>query len=59
MLHVSFLFVQYCWRWVGYNYGVDILLTYVNNVIFIKRNTLSQPNPHSASLEKVRNLAYR
>ncbi|XP_062607933.1 germ cell-less protein-like 1 [Saccostrea cucullata] len=50
---------EYCWRWVGYNYGVDILLTYVNNLIFIKRNTLTQPNPHSASLEKVRNFAYR
>lgn len=50
---------EYCWRWVGYNYGVDILLTYVNNLIFIKRNTVSQPNPHSASLDKLKNLAYR
>lgn len=30
---------QYCWRWVGFNYGIDVLITCIGRRIFLKRNT--------------------
>ncbi|KAK7498513.1 hypothetical protein BaRGS_00010173 [Batillaria attramentaria] len=29
---------DYCWRWVGYNFGMDLLLTCRNRVLMMKRN---------------------
>lgn len=34
---------DYCWRWTGFNFGFDLLVTYTNRFIVFKRNTLSQP----------------
>ncbi|XP_021365320.1 germ cell-less protein-like 1 [Mizuhopecten yessoensis] len=50
---------EYCWRWVGYNYGVDLLVTYMNNIITLKRNTHSQSCPHAVSLQTLRHVTYR
>lgn len=50
---------EYCWRWVGYNYGVDLLVTFMNNVISLKRNTHSQSCPHAVTLQKLRHVIYR
>ncbi|KAK3091844.1 hypothetical protein FSP39_023121 [Pinctada imbricata] len=50
---------EYCWRWVGYQYGIDVLLTYVNKLITMKRNTLSQASPGSVSMKPNRNIVYR
>ncbi|XP_033735521.1 germ cell-less protein-like 1 isoform X2 [Pecten maximus] len=50
---------EYCWRWVGYNYGVDLLVTFMNNVITLKRNTHSQSCPLTVSFQTLRHVAYR
>ncbi|XP_060083594.1 germ cell-less protein-like 1 [Ylistrum balloti] len=50
---------EYCWRWIGYNYGVDLLVTYMNNIITLKRNTHSQSCPHAVSLQTLRHVTYR
>lgn len=46
-----------CWRWIGYNFGVDLLISYANRLITIKRNALSCPT--SVSLQPGRNIVYR
>ncbi|MBN3270693.1 GMCL1 protein, partial [Polyodon spathula] len=50
---------DYCWRWTGFNFGFDLLVTYSNRFIVFKRNTLSQPCGGSVSLQPRRNIAYR
>ncbi|TRY68053.1 hypothetical protein DNTS_003636 [Danionella cerebrum] len=50
---------DYCWRWTGFNYGFDLLVTYTNRFIIFKRNTLSQPCGGAVSLQPQRHLAYR
>ncbi|MBN3280305.1 GMCL1 protein, partial [Polyodon spathula] len=50
---------DYCWRWTGFNFGFDLLVTYTNRFIIFKRNTLSQPCGGSVSLQPRRNIAYR
>lgn len=50
---------QYCWRWTGFNFGLDLLVTYTNRFIVFKRNTLSQPCGGVVSLQPRRHLAYR
>ncbi|XP_058869656.1 germ cell-less protein-like 1 isoform X3 [Acipenser ruthenus] len=50
---------DYCWRWTGFNFGFDLLVTYTNRFIVFKRNTLSQPCGGSVSLQPRRNIAYR
>uniref|UniRef100_A0A672NC52 Germ cell-less, spermatogenesis associated n=1 Tax=Sinocyclocheilus grahami TaxID=75366 RepID=A0A672NC52_SINGR len=42
---------DYCWRWTGFNYGFDLLVTYTNRFIIFKRNTLSQPCGGAVSLQ--------
>ncbi|TSM12515.1 Germ cell-less protein-like 1 [Bagarius yarrelli] len=49
---------DYCWRWTGFNYGFDLLVTYTNRFIMFKRNTLSQPCSGSVSLQPRRHLAF-
>lgn len=56
---VIFPFSQYCWRWTGFNFGFDLLVTYTNRFIVFKRNTLSQPCGGAVSLQARRHLAYR
>ncbi|KAG7282606.1 hypothetical protein CRUP_018725 [Coryphaenoides rupestris] len=50
---------DYCWRWTGFNFGFDLLVTYTNRFIVFKRNTLSQPCGGVVSLQPRRHLAYR
>uniref|UniRef100_A0A3B3ZUR6 BTB domain-containing protein n=1 Tax=Periophthalmus magnuspinnatus TaxID=409849 RepID=A0A3B3ZUR6_9GOBI len=49
---------DYCWRWTGFNFGFDLLVTYTNRFIVFKRNTLSQPCGGAVSLQPRRHLAY-
>ncbi|ESO84793.1 hypothetical protein LOTGIDRAFT_221919 [Lottia gigantea] len=49
---------EYCWRWVGYNYGVDLLLSYVNGMIIITRNC-SNSASGSIGLQNTRNIMLR
>ncbi|XP_066570290.1 germ cell-less protein-like 1 isoform X2 [Amia ocellicauda] len=50
---------DYCWRWTGFNFGFDLLVTFTNRFIVFKRNTLSQPCGASVSLHPRRHIAYR
>uniref|UniRef100_A0A8C5M5M1 BTB domain-containing protein n=1 Tax=Leptobrachium leishanense TaxID=445787 RepID=A0A8C5M5M1_9ANUR len=50
---------DYCWRWTGFNFGFDLLVTYTNRYIIFKRNTLNQPCSGSVSLQPQRNVAFR
>ncbi|KAG8440893.1 hypothetical protein GDO86_006578 [Hymenochirus boettgeri] len=50
---------DYCWRWTGFNFGFDLLVTYTNRYIIFKRNTLNQPCSGSVSLQPHRNIAFR
>ncbi|KAL4609654.1 germ cell-less protein-like 1 [Arapaima gigas] len=50
---------DYCWRWTGFNFGFDLLVTYTNRFIVFKRNTLSQPCGGAVSLQPRRHIAYR
>uniref|UniRef100_A0A5F8H8F6 Germ cell-less 1, spermatosis associated n=1 Tax=Monodelphis domestica TaxID=13616 RepID=A0A5F8H8F6_MONDO len=50
---------EYCWRWTGFNFGFDLLVTYTNRYIIFKRNTLNQPCNGSVSLQPRRNIAFR
>lgn len=50
---------EYCWRWVGYSYGIDLLISFAHNMITMKRNAHSQPCPSAVSLHPLRNIAYR
>ncbi|KAG9488901.1 hypothetical protein GDO78_005091, partial [Eleutherodactylus coqui] len=49
---------DYCWRWTGFNFGFDLLVTYTNRYIIFKRNTLNQPCSGSVSLQPQRNIAF-
>ncbi|XP_048876585.1 germ cell-less protein-like 1 [Brienomyrus brachyistius] len=50
---------DYCWRWTGFSFGFDLLVTYTNRFIVFKRNTLSQPCGGAVSLQPRRHIAYR
>ncbi|KAM6431956.1 germ cell-less protein-like 1 isoform 3-T3 [Liasis olivaceus] len=50
---------DYCWRWTGFNFGFDLLVTYTSRYIVFKRNTLNQPCSGSVSLQPRRNIAFR
>ncbi|XP_072918147.1 germ cell-less protein-like 1 [Hemitrygon akajei] len=50
---------DYCWRWTGFSFGFDLLVTYTNRFIIFKRNTLSQSCSGTVSLLPRRNIAYR
>ncbi|XP_062913315.1 germ cell-less protein-like 1 isoform X2 [Mobula hypostoma] len=50
---------DYCWRWTGFSFGFDLLVTYTNRFIIFKRNTLSQSCSGAVSLLPRRNIAYR
>lgn len=48
-----------CWRWVGYNLGVDLLLHVSDYSVCIKRNSLNQKAPYSVNLKSKHLLHYR
>uniref|UniRef100_A0A1I7TE30 BTB domain-containing protein n=1 Tax=Caenorhabditis tropicalis TaxID=1561998 RepID=A0A1I7TE30_9PELO len=51
--------VPKCWRWTGFNSGVDILLHLNDYSVCIKRNCLNQKAPYSVSLKSKHLLHYR
>lgn len=48
-----------CWRWSGFNFGIDVLLNFNHGIITMKRNCLSQTTPCSVNLKTDRRLHYR
>ncbi|XP_077999402.1 germ cell-less protein-like 1 [Glandiceps talaboti] len=50
---------DYCWRWTGYNYGLDLLIMFSNRLIVCKRNTVSHPVVNSVSLVPKRSVMFR
>uniref|UniRef100_A0A914WTS9 BTB domain-containing protein n=1 Tax=Plectus sambesii TaxID=2011161 RepID=A0A914WTS9_9BILA len=48
-----------CWRWSGFNFGVDILLRFNHGVITLKRNCLSQTCPYSINIKHHVDVYYR
>ncbi|KAL4693859.1 hypothetical protein H8959_013124 [Pygathrix nigripes] len=49
---------EYCWRWTGFNFGFDLLVTYTNRYIIFKRNTLNQPCSGSLGSRPSRKLLH-
>ncbi|KAM8788386.1 LOW QUALITY PROTEIN: germ cell-less protein-like 1 [Rhynchonycteris naso] len=49
---------EYCWRWTGFNFGFDLLVTYTSYITF-KHNTLNQPCSGSVRLQPGRSIAFR
>ena len=49
----------YCWRWTGYNYGVDLLVSFSSRLLIFKRNTMSQSCHGSVSLQTKRHVHYK
>jgi len=50
---------QYCWRWTGFNYGIDIVVSCLNRRILLKRNIPSS-NCHSVVAPQTRkHFVYR
>nr|XP_054773140.1 germ cell-less protein-like 1 [Lytechinus pictus] len=50
---------EYCWRWTGFNFGVDLLVTFTNRLIILRRNTGTHPVTASVSLQNSRNIMFR
>ncbi|RNA45244.1 germ cell-less -like 1 [Brachionus plicatilis] len=38
------------WRWVGFNYGVDLLVTHAARTLTLKRNTINMHSPYKGLL---------
>lgn len=38
------------WRWVGFNYGIDLIVQHTNRTISLKRNTLHMHSPYKGLL---------
>ncbi|CAN0208095.1 unnamed protein product [Lampetra planeri] len=50
---------EYCWRWTGYAFGLDLLVSYSNRLFVFKRNTYTQQCSGAVSLAPTRSLCYR
>ncbi|XP_071482144.1 germ cell-less protein-like 1 [Diadema antillarum] len=50
---------EYCWRWTGFNFGVDLLVTFTNRLIILRRNTGTHPVTASVSLQNSRSIMFR
>nr|XP_032834665.1 germ cell-less protein-like 1 [Petromyzon marinus] len=50
---------EYCWRWTGYSFGLDLLVSYSNRLFMFKRNTYTQQYSGAVSLAPTRSLCYR
>ncbi|XP_071953587.1 germ cell-less protein-like 1 [Antedon mediterranea] len=50
---------EYCWRWTGFNYGVDLLLTFSKRQVIFKRNTNTHPVSNSVSLQPSRKIMFQ
>ncbi|KAK3612269.1 hypothetical protein CHS0354_039550 [Potamilus streckersoni] len=50
---------EYCWRWVGYSYGVDLLISLNNRLLSLKRNSDPRSCLQSLSGQPKRYIYYR
>ncbi|XP_025102554.1 germ cell-less protein-like 1 isoform X2 [Pomacea canaliculata] len=50
---------DYCWRWVGYNYGLDLLIMCRDRAISVKRNSGCQSFEGSISQQQQRHVMVR
>ncbi|XP_033119647.1 germ cell-less protein-like 1 [Anneissia japonica] len=50
---------EYCWRWTGFNYGVDLLVTFCKRQVIFKRNTNTHPVSNSVSLQPNRKVMFQ
>ncbi|XP_014663020.1 PREDICTED: germ cell-less protein-like 1 [Priapulus caudatus] len=50
---------EYCWRWIGFNYGFDLIVNYVNRLLSFRRNATSTPCTSSTSQASNRCILYR
>ncbi|CAJ0936063.1 unnamed protein product, partial [Mesorhabditis belari] len=48
-----------CWRWTGYNNGIDILLNFSHGILTMKRNCLTQSTPYSVNISSERSVHHR
>ena len=48
-----------CWRWIGFNYGMDIILNYNRGIITLKRNCFHTATPYSVNLKTERVVHFR
>ncbi|WAQ96200.1 GMCL1-like protein [Mya arenaria] len=50
---------EYCWRWIGYSYGVDLLLSVSNGrLVTVKRNTHTQTCPQAEKSKKTSGIKH-
>ncbi|CAD6192819.1 unnamed protein product [Caenorhabditis auriculariae] len=47
------------WRWTGFNFGTDVLLTASRLALTVKRNCVHQISPYSANMQGEKVLHYR
>jgi len=52
---------RYCWRWTGFSYGIDVIVTYNNRTrsLSVKRNTFSQPCNFAVCMQGQRSVVLR
>ncbi|KAJ8022668.1 Germ cell-less protein-like 1 [Holothuria leucospilota] len=50
---------EYCWRWTGFNFGVDLLVTYANKLLVVKRNNTTHQVSSSISMQSHRSIMIR
>lgn len=54
-------YLQYCWRWTGFSFGVDVIMTYSPRTrqLLLRRNTNTHPTGGVVCLQEKRNLLVR
>lgn len=52
---------SYCWRWTGFSFGVDVIMTYSPRTrqLLLRRNTNTHPTGGVVCLQEKRNLLVR
>ena len=55
------LFLQYCWRWTGFSYGIDVIVTYSPRMrqLLLRRNTYTHPVSGAVFLHQQKNIIVR
>lgn len=61
MAHDFLLCSQFCWRWTGFSYGIDVIMTYSPRTrqLLLRRNTNTYPVGGVVCLHNQRSLAVR
>ncbi|XP_041364632.1 germ cell-less protein-like 1 [Gigantopelta aegis] len=49
----------FCWRWVGYSYGIDLIITFQNRLLSIKRSMTCENYTGSITTQYSRNICIR